>query len=465
MKNRQTFEERMERLLNEYHVPGSIIAIAKHGKIVYEKAFGYKNVEKQEKIDGNTVFGLASLTKSFTCVAIMQLAEKGKLNIDAPVIQYLPKFALKNQEDLKKITVYHFMTHSSGLPPLPSLDYAMGRERNDDSMVDYLELPDLENQIKSYEQLMTYISESKVKLFANPGDMFSYSNDAYGLLGAIIENVSGIPYEQYVLENIILPCGMSHTYFMIEDYKSYENITSCYEVHERDGQNELYLAQDWWDAPAMRATGFLKSTANDMIVYASLFINQGVVNGTRILTEESVKQMLHPHMKMDPIKFYGYGLAITLDYFGKKLVDHGGSLQSISSKLAILPEEGITAIFLSNLSGFPASRMMECALNAYFGRDLDADFLSKEEYVVESDTLSLYKGEYRSGEGMDVTIEIKDHHLLFTYKEKVYPIKFIKENVFLAYVDDVAEPVELLMDESDMVYAISIYHRIVPKVK
>ncbi|MBO1002334.1 serine hydrolase domain-containing protein [Pseudogracilibacillus auburnensis] len=374
----QKFEQTALRLLEKYQVPGCMIAIAKEGQLKYEGTFGYRNKEKKALITRHTVFGLASITKSFTCVAIMQLREKGKLDIHAPVVSYLPIFSVKNVADVKQITIYHFMTHTSGLPPLPSLDHAMVRKRNDESMIDFLE-EDGKKRLVTYDDLLEAISD--IKLFARPGECFSYSNDAYGLLGAIIEQVSGMTYEQYIMENIIKPCGMERTFFHFDDDKSDQNITTCYEKSE---ENQLiYAVQDWWDAPPMRATGFLKSTANDMITYSTLFLTKGVVNGARILSEESIEQIIHPYIKKDPEKFYGFGLTITPNYFGKTLADHGGSLQSISSKFAMILEEGVSAIVLSNLSGFPASKLMEHVLNAYFERDVDATYLTSEKYIVD----------------------------------------------------------------------------------
>lgn len=465
MKILSNFEKKGQELLDKYKVPGSVVAIAQDGQIVYEKAFGYKNAEKGQAPDTDTVFGLASVTKSFTCVAIMQLAEKGKLHIHAPVISYLPEFSIEDKEELEGITVHHFMTHSSGLPPLPSLDYAMSRKRNDDAL-DLLEITDEEYpELNTSEQLMDFINELNVELFSTPGELFSYSNDAFALLGAIVARVSGIPYEQYVVDHILKPCGMSHTYFTIEEYGDYENITTCYEQQEADGKSQIYAVLDWWDAPSMRATGFLKSTAGDMLKYTQIYVNKGVVNGNRILSEESVEQMLTPHIKMDPERYYGYGLGIVQDYFGNKLVEHGGSLPSISSKLGMIPEEGVSVIVLTNLMGFPASKMMEIALNDYFGRDIDASPFFYEEYTVDFETLQSYQGKYASDEGMDVTLSLENEKVTFQYKGDEYPIKFVRKNVFIAYMDDVKEPIEILIDDKGQPNAVSIFHRIVPKVK
>lgn len=451
----ETFEEMTQQLINQYKVPNSIVAIARHGKIVYEQTFGYGDVNESKPVTKDTIFGIASLTKSFTAVAIMQLADAGKLDIHAPVSTYLTNYELKDK--LKEATIFHLMTHSSGLPPLSTLDEAMIRERNEKSMVDYLD-QNGEQTIKTYDDLIKAIS--RVNLHAKPGALFSYSNDAYGLLGAIIENVSNMTYEQYVFENVLKRCGMSNTFFRIPSECS--NVAIKVEQDEESG--EMYVVQDWWDAPPMRATGFLKSTAQDMITYATLFITDGIVNGTRILSAKSVQQMIQPYMKMNPEKYYGFGLAITTNYYGEKLIDHGGSLQSISSKFAIIPEAGLTVIVLANLSGFPASRIMEYALSTYYERDLEAHHFSYPSYKVDAKKLALYVGEYYADEGMKVVLKIIDGTFFFSYKDALYKIKFISETIFQAYIDDVTELVEIIVNENGVAEAIAIFHRVVPRV-
>lgn len=463
MERFETFEREAKQLMQAYRVPGCIAALAKDGKIIYQRSFGHRDKERQLEVDEDTVFGLASLTKSFTCAAIMKLQEEGKLSINDPAVKYLPEFQVRDKDRLQEMTIAEFMTHTSGLPPLPSLDLAMVRKRNQE-LSDHADIPKEADQIRTYEQLMKFISDEKADLVSKPGDLFSYSNDAYSLLGAIIERVSGISYESFVLQNIIQPCGMEQTHFLIEDYDGYENVTTCYEVNEET--EEIYVAEDWWDAPPMRATGFLKSTVKDMMNYARLYLHKGSVNGKRILSEKSICDMLYPHVKMDPEKMYGYGFAVTEDYHGTVMIDHGGSLQSISSKFAILPEEGLSVIVLTNLSGFPAGKLLLMLLNAYYGRELDASHLHFEPMELPKETLQSYIGAYTSGEGMDCLLEFDERdEVRFSYKGKEYSITFVSETVFTAMIDDIAEPVEVLKDADGDVFALSIYHRVVPKVR
>src|SRR5699024_9263971 len=117
--------------------------------------------------------------------------------------------------------------------------------------------------MNTFKELMEFIANSGVELFSAPGTQFSYSNDAYALLGAIIERVSDMPYEEYIQNNIIKPAGMKHSHFTIEAYRGYDNISICYEEEDKETE-QVYATQEWWDAPSMRATGFLKSTAKEI---------------------------------------------------------------------------------------------------------------------------------------------------------------------------------------------------------
>lgn len=464
MEQFTAFEQVAERLLETYRVPGCIVTIAKYGEIIYEKTFGYRDKANTTKINADTVFGLASLTKSFTCAAIMKLVEEGRLALTDPVIKYLPELYVKDTEELANITIKHFMTHTSGIPPLPSLDNAMIRKRNRVSLPDYAEIPDEEDILDTYEKLLAFIREQHASLIRAPGQIFSYSNEAYSLLGAIIERVTGRTYEDYVINEIIRPCGMYRTNFLLDTYQADDNIITNYELDENT--ETLYIAEDWWDAPSMRATGFLKSTARDMMRYAQLYIHKGRVKGKQILSEHSIEEMLTPHVKMDPEKMYGYGFSVTEDYHGIKMMDHGGSLPSISSKFAILPEEGLSAIVLTNLSGFPAGKLLLMVLNAYYNRALDAEHYRLKKITISRELLEKYVGYYKSDEGMACHFSLTDcGEPAFYYRGKQYPIVFVEDLVFLAKIDDIDEPVEVILDENRNVFALSIYHRIIPKIE
>lgn len=462
------FEDYANKLIGEYSIPGTSIGLNKNGKLSYYKGFGHRNVEKDLPVNADTIYGIASITKSFTCVAIMQLQEAGKLSVHDKVLKYLPEFKTSDSEKTEQMTIHHFMTNTSGLPPLPSLVYANKRSMDKDPAAkDYpgldIEPDDDQGPIDTYEDLMKFIGELDFDLLGPPGIHFSYSNDAFALLGAIIERVSGKSYEQYIKEHILEPAGMKNSSFDLDDIEDQENITMLYAQKDSERDKSVYPAPVWWDAPSMRAAGYLKSTVNDMLRYTEIYRNKGVVDSTRILSEESVKQMTYPYVETEPGKYYGYGLMITPDYYGNTLVEHGGNLKAIASLMAIIPELGISGVVLTNLAGVPATTILMAALNVIQGKDAQSSHVIYEDYELPLEQLKKYVGTYTSNEGMELTVDIEDGKLTFYTQDNYFPIRCIGEDSFLVNVKDQEEILSFITDHKGDVDRISYHFRQFPK--
>lgn len=454
-------------IIEQYQIPGVSIGINQNGEHLYYNGFGFRDKEKGLPVTPDTVFGIASITKSFTCVAIMQLQEAGKLSVHDKVIKHLPEFRTPDREKTEQITIHHFMTNSSGLPPLPSLLYANKRSMDQDpSRKDYpgLDIDDSsQGPIDTYEELMEFIGGLDFTLLGPPGMHFSYSNDAFALLGAIIQRVSGKSYENYVKENILQPAGMVNSTFDLSELENHEDITMSYAAKEVDGKKEVYPAPVWWDAPSMRAAGYLKSTINDMLLYTEIYRNKGVVGDTRILSEESVKQMTYPYIEIEPGKYYGYGLTITPDYYGHKLVEHGGNLKAIASLMSIVPEIGITGVILTNLAAVPAGPMLRAALNDVQGKDVHASHQAFVDYELSEDELQKYVGTYMSNEGAKLKIAIDEGRITFFSQDAYHPIRCIGKNLFHVTVKDQQEIVRFIEDHDGKIDRISYHFRQFPK--
>lgn len=463
------FETYAEGLIEKYQIPGTAIGFTHNGEKIYEKGFGYRNIEQKFPVTMDTVFGIASVTKSFTCVAIMQLQELGKLSVHEPVVKYLPEFSTPT-DATEKMTIHHFMTHSAGLPPLPSLIYAKKRSLDKDpSANDYpgltINKDDKQPPIDTYEQLMEFIAGLEFELLGEPGTEFSYSNDCYALLGTIVQRVSGISFEQFVKEYILDPCGMEHTCFEIDDLKEYENITSLYAARNREDGIEVYESPVWWESPAMRGAGALKSTVNDMLKYAEIIRNEGKVGGKQILSAESVKAMTTPYIECSPGRFYGYGFMITPNYHGGTLVEHGGNLKAIASQLCIIPERGITGMILTNLAGVPATTIMSGALNDLEDRPVDANPYSTRMVELSPLQLKDYEGTYTSNEGMNLSITVKEGELDLDVQGTSFPIQCVGEDLFLAIVKDQTELIRFIRDAQGEIERVAYHMRQFPKVR
>jgi len=464
----RAFEGYAEGLIRKYQIPGTAIGFAQNGVPVYEKGFGYRDMEKGLPVTMDTVFGVASVTKSFTCVAILQLQEQGKLSVHDPVVKYLPEFSTPT-DATDKMTIHHFMTHSAGLPPLPSLIYAKKRSLDlDPAPNDYpgltIDKDDKHEPIDTYEQLMEFIAGLEFDLLGEPGTQFSYSNDSYALLGTIVQRVSGISFEQFVKDNILVPCGMENTCFEIDELKYYDNITSLYAARKVEDGLEVYESPVWWESPSMRGAGALKSTVNDMLKYAEIVRNNGRVRGNQILSKESVQLMTTPYIECSPGRYYGYGFMITPEYHGGTLVEHGGNLKAIASQLCIIPERGFTGMILTNLAGVPATTIMSGALNDIEGREVDATPIPYTKHELSAEELKDYEGTYTSSEGMSLSITIGDGILEFFTQGTYFPIQCIGPDLFLAIVQDQSELIRFVRDEAGEIERVAYHMRQFPKV-
>src|SRR5699024_8931886 len=180
------FEEKIHQRMKEEHIPGVAIAVSKDGHIVYEKGFGVRDFETKRPVTPETIFGTASVTKSFTALAIMKLADDGKLSVTDSVKTYLPSFDIQGIDPIEDINIHQFHEH------------------------------------------VTYLKEKKHDLLGKPGAFFSYSNDAFLLLGAIIERVTGRLYRRYMTEEILNPLKMNRSTFSIEEVQKMCNVSVLY---------------------------------------------------------------------------------------------------------------------------------------------------------------------------------------------------------------------------------------------
>ena len=439
------FEEQAQTFITKELIPGAMLEVAENNKTIVDKNFGFRNVREQLPVNGDTVFGIASMTKSFTCVGIMKLQEAGKLSVHDPIVSYLPE--LKTKSQASEITIHHLMTHTSGYPPLATHVYARKNSiETDPSSKDYgLDL--LNNpgpHIETYDEMLAFMANDEFEWLGKPGDYYSYSNDSYGLLGIIIHRVSGQSYESFIEQNVLEPAGMTRSFFDMNLLENTDNVTTLY-MKRKDG-SDVYEAPIWWDAPSMRAVGYLKSTANDIIRYLELFWNEGTINGKRILSKESVEQMMTPHIEYEPGRCYGYGLRIIPDYFGSKLISHGGGLKGVSSFMCAIPDKKLAGVILTNVADVSAGDILMGALNSIQDREYESSPFKVETIPISDEELVNYEGVYISGEGMNVIAQRRNGLFGVESNGAFKPLQYIGNNIFVAEQDD-SDILQFIADE------------------
>ncbi len=453
------FEDMVKALMEEYQAPGLAVILAEGDQITYFKGFGTRDQERNLPVTDQTVFGLASVTKSFTALAIVQLAEQGLLSTQDPVIKYLPEFSIP-EFDPAAVTIEHLITHTTGISPLPTLGYSI----RGNTQRDVAPKPDEQEKpfprIDTIEQLIGYIADGEHKMLGPAGTCLSYSNDTYGLLGEIITRVSGQPYEEYVCEHILKPLGMDRTTFSLEEIRAWDGVTELYYKTEDD---EFRHSSNWQVAPPFVPCGWLKSCAADLIKYVQMHAAQGEFDGKRLLSVEGMKTM-HTGLYRYSLKSkYGYGFRIQ-EYAGRTLVEHSGGLKGVSSNVGFVPEQGIAAAVLCNLSGFPASKVWLGAVNLALGQPIEQNRAVYEETTWSEQTMSGLGGRYVSGEGAKIRISADDGRLMIHFQKESYPLRPIAEDVAIYTTKGLDNEVRFFVGDDGRAWAIGTGGRMIHRV-
>lgn len=303
------------------------VLVAENGKVLYKKGFGDANIEWKIPNGPNGAFRIASITKTFTAVLTMQLVQEGKLSLESKISDFLPYY----RKDIgENITVGQLLTHSSGIP-------------------NYLQLPGFRpDQIR---QPMTNVEEFIKKFCSHdleftPGSKFSYNNSGYAILGAILEKVTGVTFEEALKKRILEPAGMNNT-GLDRPELLLQNRVNGY-VRNLDGS---FQPAPYWDLTSAYTAGQIYSTVDDMLKYHEALM------GEKLLKNEYKKLMLTKYYPAFG-GHYGYGWMLTdLETRNSTqpllINSHEGGLPGFNLYFARIPEKNQVAIILNNTSDAP----------------------------------------------------------------------------------------------------------------
>jgi len=339
-------ESIIQQAMIDYPVPGFAMCIVKDGQVVYSKGFGFADLASKRPVTAQSLLLQASVTKSLVAMAILRLAEQGKIDLDEPVTTYLPYFTMTD-ERYQAITVRMLLSHRAGLPDSP----AFWSEPLDAAM-------------NPLEQAVRDLSEMAL-LFA-PDTEWSYSSYGYSALGAIIAQVTGQPFEQYMQDEWLAPLGMTHSTLVASDVDPTLRMT----LYGSDAGGHAIptdMACDGRDA----STCNLWSSCEDLAKWAQLLLQDSDLNGTRILQPESIQIMWAPVSQTPWVEAIGshYGLPIAeygLGWYvgevaGHRFVGHAGGSEGTNTQFQLAPDDGLAVITMANwldqetATGYPAS--------------------------------------------------------------------------------------------------------------
>ncbi|MEK3881368.1 serine hydrolase domain-containing protein [Paenibacillus sp. PL2-23] len=312
----------------QYPLSGNIL-VALGGQILYEESFGFASAEHEVPIDKDTRFGIWSITKSFTAMSVMLLAQEGKLRLDDLAADYIQGFQRK-----EPVTIRHLLQHRSGLPNFTSLPaynanwnkWPLSRERS---------LALLQEQPSSFP----------------PGESFAYNNTGYYLLGLIVEHVSGLSFEDFLHSRLLEPLSLRDS-GIITGRRIIPRLASAYQ------SNGVELApSEYIDMSAVHAAGGMYATARDLLLWDGA-----------LYTEKPLSQSV-----LDPIlrdEEAGYGLGWFLDRkHNRRRIYHGGAYRGYRSELHRYPDDELTVIVLSNFDFVPVTWLAEQLAGIVFGEE------------------------------------------------------------------------------------------------
>lgn len=460
--NQYLFEELVKQIRIQGEAAGIAVAIVDaDGNTQYEKYFGYRDAEKELPIDENTIFGLASVTKSFVALSIMQLYERGILDLDDPVSRYIPEFTNRNQETVR---IRHLLSHSGGFYPVHRTvvkeiagklgiteetagDLAYSREMAEAGAKAVAEQLDAQTKGNG--------------LIGRPGEYMSYCNDGFGLLSDIVRRRGGEnSFAEYVKKNILDPLGMSRSGCDYLRPRLDENAATLYK--KRNGVMEA--SHDYYDnAFVLGGAGSMKSTIADMKKVLCMYLNRGKTpDGGRILSMEGIRSMCRPRIEYRPDSWYCFGLA-TKKLDDLTVVEHGGSLTGVSSNLSWSYDAGCGVIVLCNTSDVPVSVIADAAMRMYHGRNPIDSRNIYQENPWSGRTQKAAVGRFDSGEGTTVDIVETDSGLSVFVDGRERNFVMVQENlgIIRGYVKDAY--LSLFKDEDGKVFAVGHGGRMLPR--
>ena len=454
----KTFEAYADALLARYGVPGAAAAASRGGEVVFARGFGAADRERDVPAVPETVFGVASVTKSFTAAAIMRLADAGRLAVDDPVVQYLPELRVPHG-DAASIRIHHFLTHTPGFPPLPSRWYAFGASARLDAEGAPPPVPvESRPPFATAGDLMAYLAETDWTPLGPPGAYFSYSNEGFALLGEIVARVSGRPYEHFVSDEIIRPLGLTRTAFGPKPSAPVAGTTTPYIAQTHDGVTAIVPARTWWHSEVWDPAGGICSTVLDLLRYLELYRGEARHG---VLSHESIAAMLRPHAPTAPGQTYGYGFGVIPDYWGAALVEHGGGRRSISAHVACVPSRGTAVAILANLADAPVRTIAHGLLNVLEGRAPESPAISYPDYTPAAGRLDAYPGDYRSGEGSLVLARVAEGGLEIEADGERRPARAVGPDAFTVTVRGAEQYVRFHRHGGNRAWAVAYGSRII----
>lgn len=380
--------EYLEAYTKLWAFSGTIAAI-KNGEVLFNKAYGYANIEHKVKNTTKTKYKIWSLTKQFTAVAILMLEEKSLLKVEDPLKKYFPECEGLNP----LITIHQLLTHTSGI-------------------FNYSNLPNSRRTFQRIHHGKTDLIDmfTKKPLDFEPGAQWNYSNTGYYLLGILIEKLTGMTYSEFLSESIFKPLKMFNT--GVDDEKSIiDNKATGYYLNGDDLIHCQYINMN-----LIFSSGAMYSTSEDLLLWSE------ALNSNQLISRESITKMNTPYKNN-----YGYGVAIH-SYSNKRVVQHNGGCEGFLAEIHRFVDNDFTVVVLSNYGFTAVNKLCKIIADIAFGDKYELP-IKPSLFPLASERIDCYLGVY---EEKDFHIELKkegNHLSIVINNEFILPVYPISESV------------------------------------
>ncbi len=379
-------DPRLDELIREgmarHHVPGVAVGLWHDGQ-EQVAGWGVTNVDHPLAVDGDTLFQIASVTKTITATVIMRLVDHGAVSLDALVRTYIPSFRLKDPDAAARATVRHLVTHTGGWLGDCFADFGNG----DDALARYVDA------MVELEQLTPL------------GEIWHYSNSSFTVLGRIIEVVTGKTYEQATRELLFAPLGMDHSVF-----SAAEAIVHRTSVGHQVIDEQPRVVRPWAFPRATTPVGGVVSTVRDLLRYARFHLGDGTApDGTRLLAKASLELMRTPLAKADLDRWIGVAWNIR-DIHGVRLQYHGGAAIGQQGVLMLAPARGAAIAVQTNSA---RGSLVHGAVTKWWQRELLKITQPEPVYIeLERSRYAMLAGRYLA-ELSDAQLDLSDTGLMY----------------------------------------------------
>lgn len=422
-KNNKILDKFIEKGMKDWQLPGLSVAVVKDGQVVFLKAYGVRELGKNDKFDINTISSIGSTTKAITVACLGMLVDEGKLKWDDRVIDHFPEFKLHDPYVTANLTIRDLITHRAGMP---NTDLLWTTDMPKDEIFRRMEFVE-----PSYPFRAGY----------------TYQNIMFAVAGEIVSRVSGMPWDQFVKERIFKPLGMVHSVPLMKELANIENKATPHYII--DDKPQVITTSD---TDPIAPAGSIWSSANDMSKWLKFMLDSARVDGRRLLKPETYSEILKPQHIIPKESFYPttaltkpnwttYGFAwFQHDYRGKMVDFHTGSIGGLIAIIGMIPSENVGVYVLGNMDHAELRHaIMYKVFDLYVFDDNSRDW--------EKEIFDLYKG-FSDAEKVlhDQLKESQVKNTTPTFELDAYTGKFINETFGI---------IEVVKVNSDLIFKLN----------